>query len=73
MQVAHEVYTQNHCISEYLPTIIFLTPVEPRLPCICSVDPDQSASEEANWCGSALLVIKYLNLYQQSGLSNLTG
>ena len=27
-----------------------------------SVDPDQLASEEANWSGSALSVIKYVNL-----------
>ena len=29
-----------------------------------SVDPDQLASKEANWSGSALFVIKYVNLYQ---------
>ena len=38
-----------------------------------NVDPDQLASEEANWSGSALFVIQYVNLYQQSGVSNLTG
>ena len=38
-----------------------------------SVDPDQLASEEANWSGSALFVIKYVNLYQNSGSSNLIG
>ena len=38
-----------------------------------SVDPDQLASEEANWSGSALFVIEYENLYQQSGSSNLIG
>ena len=43
-----------------------------------SVDPDhlasdQLASEEANWSGSALFVIKYVNLYQQPGSSNLIG
>ena len=37
-----------------------------------SVDPDQLASEEANWSGSALFVIKYVNLYQP-GSSNLIG
>ena len=37
-----------------------------------SVDPDQLASE-ANWSGSALFAIKYVNLYQQSGLSKLIG
>ena len=36
------------------------------------IDPDQLASE-ANWSGFALFVIKYVNLYQQSGSSNLTG
>ena len=38
-----------------------------------SVDPDQLASEEANWSGSALLVIKYVNLYQQTEVSNMIG
>ena len=38
-----------------------------------SVDPDQLASEEANWSGSALFVIQYVNLYQQPGSSNLIG
>ena len=38
-----------------------------------SVDPDQLASEEANWSGSALFAIKYVNLEQQLGSSNLTG
>ena len=32
-----------------------------------SVDPDQLASEETNWSGSALFVIQYVNLYLQSG------
>ena len=31
------------------------------------------ALEEANWSGSALFVINYVNLYQQSGSSNLIG
>ena len=38
-----------------------------------SVDPDLLASEEANWSGSALFVIKYVNFYQKHGSSNLTG
>ena len=38
-----------------------------------SVDPDQLASSEANWSGSALFVIKYVTLYQQSGSSSLIG
>ena len=31
------------------------------------------ASEEANWSESALFVIKYANLSEQPGSSNLTG
>ena len=38
-----------------------------------SVDQDQLASEEVNWSGSALFVIKYLNLYEQLGSINLIG
>ena len=38
-----------------------------------SVDPDQSASEEANWSGSALFVVIYVNFYQKPGSSNLIG
>ena len=38
-----------------------------------SVDPDQLASEEANWSGSALFVIKYVNFYQKPGSSHLIG
>ena len=30
-----------------------------------NVDPDQLASEEVNWSGSAMFVIQYVNLYQQ--------
>ena len=51
--------------------------LNPDIPCFAnSVDPDQLAqlaSEEANWSGSALFAIKYVNLYQQSGSSNLIG
>ena len=32
-----------------------------------SLDPDQLASEEANWSGSAQFAIQYVNLYQQPG------
>ena len=57
-------------------TLVILNPcpAEPRytLPAN-SVDPDQLASEEANWSGSALFVIKYVNLYQKPGSSNLIG
>ena len=37
--------------------------LNPDIPCLAnSVDPDQLASEEANWSGSALFAIKYVNL-----------
>ena len=38
-----------------------------------SVDTDQLASSEANWVGSALFVIKYVNFYQKPKSSNLIG
>ena len=39
------------------------------MPCVAnSVDPDQLPSEEANWSGSALFVIKYVNFYQKTWL-----
>ena len=38
-----------------------------------SVDPDQLASEEANWSESALFIIKYVNFYSNPRSSNLTG
>ena len=38
-----------------------------------SVDPDHLASEEGNWSGSALFVIKYVNFYQKPESSNLIG
>ena len=50
-------------------------PAEPGL-CpafVNSVNPDQLASDEANWSGSALFAMKYVNWYQQFVSSNLTG
>ena len=38
-----------------------------------SVEPNQLASEEANWSGSALFVIKYVNFQQKPGSNNLIG
>ena len=38
-----------------------------------SVDPDQLASQEANWSGPTLFVMQYLNLYKKAGSSNLIG
>ena len=49
-------------------------PAEHGYPVIAnSEDPDQLASSEANWSGSALFVIKYVNSCPQTGLSNLIG
>ena len=42
-------------------------PAEPGLFC------KQCRSEEANWSGSALFVIQFVNLHQESGLSNRIG
>ena len=38
-----------------------------------SVDPDQLASEEASWSGSAQFVIKYVKFYHKLRSSNLIG
>ena len=47
-------------------------PLQPRFALFAnSVDPDQMASSEANWPESALLVIKYVTLYNQPGSCNL--
>ena len=52
-------------------TLLLLNTICPVL--ANSVDPDQLASDEANWSGSALFVIKYVNFYQKPGSSNLLG
>ena len=73
------MYTVCHSSSQFTRKAIDKkvnpSPAEPGyvLPFANSVDPDQLASEEANWSGSALFAIKYLNLYQQSWSSNLIG
>ena len=54
--------------SNFNPTL-----AEHDMPLANSVDPDQLASEEAKWSGSALFVIKYVNFYQKLGSSNLIG
>ena len=48
-----------------MPSILTLVLLNPDILCFAnSVDPDQLASEEANWSGSALFVIKFMNLEQ---------
>ena len=51
-------------------------PAEPGYICPAfanSVDPNLLVSSEANYSGSTLFAIQYLNSYQQPGSSNLTG
>ena len=57
----------NKCIL----TLVLLNPIYSAF--ANSVDPDQLASEEANWSGSALFVIQYVHLYQQPESSSLIG
>ena len=46
-----------------LEDLLTLVLLNPDISCFAnSVDPDQLASEEANWSGSALFAIKYANL-----------
>ena len=56
---------------EQLLTLLLLNKICPVL--ANSVDPDQLASSEANWSGSALFVLKYVNFYQKLGSSYLNG
>ena len=58
-------------LSVLLLTLVCWTRIYPAF--ANSVDPDQLASEEANWSGSSLFAIKYVNLYQQVGSSNPIG
>ena len=60
----------THCPIIFEMFTLFYYPWDEPLSCwthICpafanSVDPDQLASSEANWSGSALFAIKYVNL-----------
>ena len=50
---------ETHQLQGCLVTLVLLNP---DIPCLAnSVDPDQLASEEASWSGSALFAIKYVN------------
>ena len=65
---------ENKILWIQISIVLTLVLLNPDIPCFANnVDPDQLASEEANWSGSALFVIQYVNLYQQSVLSNLIG
>ena len=67
----YNIYLHGEIIKYTSLTLLLLNTTCPVL--ANSADPDQLASEEANWSGSALFAIKYVNLYQQSGSSNLIG
>ena len=64
------IHVHVYNIIPYL-TLLLLNMICPVL--ANSVDPDQLASDEANWSGSALFAIKYVNFYQKPGSSNLLG
>ena len=73
--VCKNIYTRS-CLSELTAKQQQLTLLLLNTTCLVlanSVDPDQLASEEDNWSGSALFALKYVNLYQQPGSSNLIG
>ena len=53
--------TRSHPVMNYLTLLLLHTS---WLVLANSVDPDQLASEEANWSGYAMFVITYVNLYQ---------
>ena len=58
-----------YCILVWQATFLSPSPAEPICPAFAnSVDPDQLASEKANWSGCALFAV---NLYQQFGLSDM--
>ena len=60
--------------TQYSVRILILLLLNTTCPVLAnSVDPDQLASEEANWSESALFVIKYVKFYQKPGSSYLIG
>ena len=65
---------KKYCLLQILLGTLSLVLLNPDMSCLSNrVDPDQLASSEANWSGSALFAIKCMNLYQQVGSSNLIG
>ena len=72
-QISTLLILNNHLSRNPVPilTLLLLNTTCPVL--ANSVDPDQLASEEANWSRSALFVIKYVNFYQKLGSSDLIG
>ena len=54
-------------------TLVLLTWICPTFANSVHVYPDQLASEEANWSGSALFVTQYINFINNLDLRNLIG
>ena len=67
----HKHHWQGTIFGTGMLTLVLKNPIYPAF--ANSVDPDQLASEEANWSESALFAIQYVNLYQQPWSSNLIG
>ena len=64
----------NNSVIKRLWCVITLVLLNLDMPCLCkNVDPDQLASEEANYSGSTLFGVKCVNLYLQPGSSKLIG
>ena len=53
--------------------MLTLVLLNPDIPCLYKQYRSRSVGFEANWSASALFPIKYVNLYQQPGSSNLIG
>ena len=69
-----ETWIQSIIIQVFWYLTLTLLLLNTTIPVIAnSVDPDQLASLEVNWSGSALFVIKYVNFYQKPGSSNMIG
>ena len=53
----------NFSLVEFFQCLLTLVLLNPDITCFAnSEEPDQLASEEANWSGSALFAIKYVNI-----------
>ena len=63
----YELQSEKYCVSIINSTLVLL---KSDIPCPCKQCRSRSV---ANWSRSALFAIKYVNLYQQPGSSNLIG
>ena len=62
----HSTKKSNSLIHVHILALVLLNL---DMPCLCK----HYRSSEANWPGSALFIIQYVNYYQQAGLINLIG